>query len=98
MVIDDLDFARMAILPHETHPPLVVDPDAVLSLPVRSESFKPVSRRDLQIIKPGGGVYLHELPERHTLQVPGNRLAAFAAEELLGLLIPEALDHGAILT
>jgi hypothetical protein len=98
VVIDDLDFVRMAILPDKTHPPLVVDPDAVLALPICRESLKPVPRRNLEVIEFRGSVHLHELPQRNTLQVLGNRLTSFAPEELLGFFVPEALDHGPILT
>jgi hypothetical protein len=33
MVIDDLDAVGVAVAPHEADPPLVVDPDAVLTAP-----------------------------------------------------------------
>jgi hypothetical protein len=34
VVVDDLDFVGMAILPNETDSPLIVDPNAELTLPV----------------------------------------------------------------
>jgi hypothetical protein len=66
MVIDDLDFVRMAILPYEAHSPLLVDADAVLAFPVCCQGLKPIPWRHLQILELHGRVHLHELPERNT--------------------------------
>jgi hypothetical protein len=43
VAIDDLDLARMAILPFETNPELLVYPDAVLILPVTAKTFQVIS-------------------------------------------------------
>jgi len=43
VIIRDLDIRRMAISPPEADSPLLVDPDAVLALPVTLESLEPVS-------------------------------------------------------
>jgi len=45
VVIDDLDIFRPGIGPHEAEPPLVVDPDAVLSGTVPAELLKSVAGR-----------------------------------------------------
>jgi hypothetical protein len=46
MIINDLDLIRIAFVPHETHPVLVVDPDAVLTHPVVFQRFQPLPGSD----------------------------------------------------
>jgi hypothetical protein len=84
---------RMTILPNKTDPPLVVDSNTVLTLPVRAKSLKPVARWNLEVLQRRGSIHLHQFPERNTLYLVRNCLASFAAKELAGLLVPEALDH-----
>ena len=43
MIICDLHFVRIAILPSETDPILLVDTNAVLPRPISTESLQPVS-------------------------------------------------------
>ena len=45
MIIDDLDLFGVGAGPMEAEPPLVVDPDGVLSLTVPLEGFQAVARR-----------------------------------------------------
>lgn len=51
MVIHDLDAVGIPILPEETNPPLIVDPDAVLAFAGTFQSLKTVGRWCLQIFK-----------------------------------------------
>jgi len=44
VVVDDLNVARIRIDPPETDPPLVIDPNAVLSSSVTGESFQTIPR------------------------------------------------------
>jgi hypothetical protein len=43
VIIGDFDFVGIAILPPETDPVLVIDPDTVLSGSIRSQALQPVS-------------------------------------------------------
>jgi hypothetical protein len=43
VVVGDFDFVRIACLPAETKPELIVDSNAVLPLPVAHEALKTVS-------------------------------------------------------
>lgn len=47
VIIYDLDiaWAARAFRPLETNPPLIIDPDAILALPIAFQRFKPVSRQ-----------------------------------------------------
>jgi hypothetical protein len=51
MVINDLDIDRAgrAAGPLKTDPPLVVDADAVLTLPIALERFQPIARQSDEI-------------------------------------------------
>jgi hypothetical protein len=50
MIIDDLDIVSVALAPHETDSPLIVDPDAVLTLAVAAKLLQPVAGRNPQIL------------------------------------------------
>jgi hypothetical protein len=51
MVINNLDVVGISRLPSEADPPLFMDPDAELSLPVAPRSFEPVAWRHSQILE-----------------------------------------------
>jgi hypothetical protein len=57
MIIDDFHVKRSwgAFRPFKTNPPLIVDTDAVLSLAIPLEPFKPVAGR-VQCHEPAGGM------------------------------------------
>ena len=39
VIVDDLHLVSVAIPPNETYPPLIIDPDAVLTLTLTSKFF-----------------------------------------------------------
>ena len=92
MVISDLYIERVSFFPHETDPPLVVDPDAVLPPPIAGKSLKVIARKRAQVVESLGCVKLREL----TLCDPGNapKLARrVSLEQRLGISVPEGPDH-----
>src|SRR5580658_8882236 len=75
MVVADFDILGAFVGPAEADPPLLVDPDRVLALPIARERLKPVSRRDSQVfqanrrvektkLSQGGVLYLGRKPSR----------------------------------
>jgi glycerol uptake facilitator-like aquaporin len=44
VIINDLDIISVALNPGKADTPLVINTDAVLSVPVSAQSFKPISR------------------------------------------------------
>jgi hypothetical protein len=91
MIVHYLNFNRVAFNPAEADPPLVVDPNAVLTSPVTGQCLQPISGNHSQI---GNGCRLNviELSLGHygnTLKLP----AELAPEDLLGFLVPERPDH-----
>jgi hypothetical protein len=92
MIVYYLNFEGIGLSPAEADPPLVVDPNAVLSRPIASKGFQPISRNLSQI--GNGSRRLNVI--QFTLCHYGNSLklpAEFAPKDLLGFLAPERPDH-----
>jgi hypothetical protein len=51
MVIDDLDVPGFAVPPNKANAPLLVDPNAVLPLPVAAQGFQAIAGRRRQIVE-----------------------------------------------
>ncbi|MNL88828.1 hypothetical protein D3C87_2187830 [compost metagenome] len=51
VIITDLDLIGVAIPPNETNTPLIVDPDAVLSLAIALQGLQAIPRRNEQSIE-----------------------------------------------
>ncbi len=51
MVIGNFNFIGISLFPHEADPPLVVDPDAILSFSIAGKLLQPVSRRNPEILE-----------------------------------------------
>ena len=51
VVVNDLHLLWSGVGPHEADPPLVVDPDAVLTSSIALQGFEPVTRRDAKILE-----------------------------------------------
>lgn len=94
MVVDDFYVFGAIVRPSEANPPLLVDADAVLSLPIALERFECVTGRNLQVIKNNRPIQLGKLLERRALDVHPS-LHPLAFEQRLGVAALEALDsHG----
>ncbi len=94
MIVDNLYFRGPFWCPDEADAPLLIDSDAVLSLPIIFQRFEPVSGWYLQIVKDCRPVQLCKLAERRTFDVHP-AFYAFAIEEGLCVSALEASDrHG----
>jgi hypothetical protein len=94
VVIHDFDVVGVTTSPSEADPPLVVDPDAVLALPITPQQLQPVARWDPQVVQPVSSVQHPELPQGHSLYVNPEASGRVSREQPLGVPIAEALDHG----
>lgn len=61
VIVGDFHLAGIKSIPPETHPILVVYPDAVLPGPVAFERLEAVARWQAQFVKTGGSFELGEL-------------------------------------
>ena len=83
----------VAALPYEADTPLIVYPNTVLTPSLPTEGLQAIAWRRTEIRKPFSSIYLKELPERDSLELLGECLAAFTEKQLLALLVPETPDH-----
>src|SRR5262245_46639161 len=75
VVVDDFDMCRFSFIPNKANPPLVIDPDRILSFPVCLQRFQPVARRNTQISKHPRLIQQTELSQGHVLNVGGQSSA-----------------------
>src|ERR1022692_693729 len=91
MIVHYLNFNRVAFNPAEADPPLVVDPNTVLTSPITGQCLQPISGNHSQIGNGCRRLNVIELSLGHhgdTLKLP----AELAPEDLLGF-VPERPDH-----
>ena len=98
MIIDDFDILSAGIGPSETHPELVIDPDAVLSFPVTFKSLQMIPGRDAKVLQPSGDFQLSKLTPRSTVASSRKPLYRIALGQSLRIGTPEGLNHGIIIT
>jgi hypothetical protein len=94
VVVHDLNVVRIAAVPPEADPPLIVDPDAVLTCAITAQPFQAVPRRHAKIVQPRRSIKHPELPQGHLLHPRSEPANRPTVEELLGFPVSEALDHG----
>src|SRR6056297_563292 len=98
MVIGDFDLIRVAVSPGKTGPPLVIDADAVLPLPVPLEPLQPVSGRHPEVVQVTGVVKHPQFATTYTLnrdrKPPGDR----PVPDFLRLTIRESRNHRQTIT
>jgi hypothetical protein len=98
VIVDNLDVESVPVLPLETDTPLLVDPYAVLSLPIAHQPFKLIRGRNHEVAQVGGGVEVFQLLTRSLLYPSVEPLHKLTAKYRLGVLAPEGSDHPMILT
>lgn len=92
MVVHDFDVTRVTVFPQEADTPLIVDPDAVLTLSIAVQRFQTIARRNRQVAKLGCGVDLGQLPlsdARKALKTPH----VLTVVQFLRVGTPERFDH-----
>jgi hypothetical protein len=92
VVVHHFDLLRVAVLPHEADPILIVDPDTVLASPVAGKGLEVITRERTQVVESLGRMQLRQL----ALSDPGNAPEAtrrVTLEQCLGVSVPERPDH-----
>jgi hypothetical protein len=95
VVVNDFDIMGSIILPYKADTELIVDTDAVLTLPVADEGLQAIARRNSQIVQIRGSFHLIQLAERHAFDVPP-ALAVSTNEQLECVVVLEVLDHAGL--
>ena len=82
----------MAVLPNEADPPLVIDPNGVLPLPIAAQCLQLIPRRGGKHSQFRGGVKLQKLPQRDSLE-GAESPRMLIVKKLLSILRAKALNH-----
>jgi hypothetical protein len=92
VVIHDFDLMGITGFPREAHPPLVVDPDAVLALAAALQGFEVVAWGRLQVLERASPVQVQEFPTGSPLDglEPPDRNVV---EEGLDILVAKGANH-----
>jgi predicted nucleic acid-binding protein len=94
VVVDDLNVVRVAVDPGEADTPLIVDADTVLSFAIPRELLQTVRGWAPEVVDRLGVVEHSQLAQRYPLDVFGQLPGEPPAEDPLGLVVGERLDHG----
>ena len=82
----------MAVPPHKTNPPLVIDPNRVLTLPIAPQGFQLIPRWGCQHPQFRRGVQLQKFSQRDPLECP-EAPRVLVVKKLFGFLRSKALNH-----
>jgi hypothetical protein len=97
MVIDNFHVVSVPLLPPETYPPTIVDPDAVLPLPVSLQSLQMVRGRNSQILQRLRSIEHSQFPKSRTLKVRPESPHRAATEKSLELSGLKGSNHTSML-
>jgi hypothetical protein len=98
MVIHNLHIAGVVVFPPETDPPLIIDADTVLALPVAGKRLEPVPGRDPEIRQRHRRIQQVESPLCLSPNTRWEFPGSFPSEQFFRIPAPEGFDHGRILT
>jgi len=97
MIVNDLYIRRTVRRPAEANPVLVVDTNAIKSMPSSSESLKSITRRNPQVVESFNGIKLIQLAsDNRPKGLRASSASGFgvaSVEEILGSLVGEGLNH-----
>jgi len=98
MVINDFDIIRMAVLPFEAYPPLIVDPDAPLAFSLTNQLFHPVSRRYAKKFQSCRAMDLGQFAKSYQMYVLRQSGCKCTLKDLFRIFAAKSLDHDGLLT
>jgi hypothetical protein len=84
---------RSSFIPDETDPPLIVDPDRVLTLPIRFQGFESIARGNAKIAEYPSLVQKTKFSECDILNIGRQSSASLAGPDQFCFRIGEALNH-----
>jgi len=80
-------------MPAEADPPLIIDPDTVLTDPIALELLQAIARRRAEVLELFRRIQHHELSEHQVQELSWKAANPLPLEEALGIATREALDH-----
>jgi len=93
MIIYDFNIVSVSLAPTEADTPLVIDPNAVLSLPVSSQFLKAISWRDKKVIQLLRCIQQEQFPLRGAPQIRREFLYGLAVKYLFSFFGCKSPDH-----
>ena len=97
MIIHNFNTAGMAVCPDKANPPLVIDADAVLTLPVAFRRFQTIAGRYFQKTQIRSGIQLLQFAHRHRFNI-GKPFHPPALKQGFGVFAVEFGNHRQIIT
>jgi len=93
MIVNDLDIVRVSVFPAEADPPLIVDPNAMLSGAIVSQLLEAIAGWDPKVVQLLSRIDGNQLAEHRALKLRRKPTDLFSSEKPLGVAIAEAVDH-----
>jgi hypothetical protein len=93
MIVYNFNIVSVSFAPTEADTPLVIDPNAVLSLTVSSQFLKAISWRDNEIIQLLRCIQQEQFPLSDAPQIRGKFLHGLAVKYLFSRFGRESSDH-----
>jgi len=93
MVITEFNIVGITLSPAKTYPPLIIDTNAVLTLPITGQSFQAVPRRAPQILQVSRFVDHGQLAPGRVGDIRRSPFGAKAGENRSGPLVGKGPDH-----
>lgn len=93
MIIRDFDVFRLSLPPYKADAPLVIDPQAMLSLAIPFQGFQSIRGRQMQVLQVDGGVEGIQSHERSLLNVGRELPHELALEDFLRIRITKRANH-----
>jgi len=93
MIVYNFNIVSVSLAPTEADTPLVIDPNAVLPLPVSSQFLKAISWRDKKIIQSLRRIQQEQFPLSDAPQIRRRFLHGLAVEYLFGFFGCKSSDH-----
>jgi hypothetical protein len=98
VIVGNLDIERVGAFPTKADPPLIVDPDAVLTLSVFEQLFESIAGWYPEVFHRVCRIENQEFSKRDALDTVRELPRSGPAKDLLRLRISEAPNHDSILT
>src|SRR5688572_9942842 len=98
VVVGDLDVGRSGRGPGEANPPLIVDPDAVLTGAVSAQLLQTIPWWHAQVVECLSRINYQQLPIRHSLQIRAESPHPLTSPDPFCVSVRERLDHDPSIT
>jgi len=94
VIVHNLHLVRIAGMPPEADPPLVVHADAVPPASVAAQLLEAITRGNPQVPDLLGRIEYQQLPQRHPTNGRSELPDTLTLEQAFRIAVAEALDHG----